>query len=145
MLHKNKSFLVIPKAIYDFFINNITPEQSLENNKNIFDYCGGAKAKGDWKFVETCVVDGAVVKRDLQKVTRYYVSRRGCKMIKTNKSDGREIQVEAGKWLQSEYNKHDPSKPFESFDIHKEFYLSKIYKEIANIKSTGAQVQLEIF
>lgn len=145
MLHKNKSFLVIPKAIYDFFVNNITPEQSLENNKNIFDYCGGAKAKGDWKFQETCVIDGKVVTRDLQKVTRYYVSRRGCKMIKVNKSDGREIQVEAGKWLQSEYNKHDPSKSFDSFDINKEFYLSKIYKEIANIKSTGAQVQLEIF
>ena len=145
MLHKNKSFLVIPKAIYDFFINNITPEDSLAANKNIFDYCGGAKAKGDWKFVETCVSKGIVTKRDLQKVTRYYVSKKGCKMIKTNKSDGREIQVEAGKWLQTEYNKHDPNKPFESYDINKEFYLSKIYKEIANIKATGAQQQLQMF
>ena len=145
MLHKNKSFQVIPKAIYDFFINNITPEDSLAANKNIFDYCGGAKAKGDWKFVETRVHQGVIVKRDLQKVTRYYVSKKGAKMIKTNKSDGREIQVEAGKWLQTEYNKHDPYRPFESFDINKEFYLSKIYKEIANIKSTGAVQQLEIF
>ena len=145
MLHKNKSFQVIPKAIYDFFINNITPEDSLMANKNIFDYCGGAKAKGNWKFVETCVQKGAIVKRDLQKVTRYYVSKHGCKMIKTNKNDGREIQVEAGKWLQTEYNTHDPNKPFESFDINKEFYLSKIYKEIANINSIGAVKQLTMF
>lgn len=145
MLHKNKSFLVIPKAIYNFFVHNISPEQTLADNKNIFDYCGGAKAKGDWKFKETCVIDGKVVENDLQKVTRYYVSKRGCKMVKYNKSDGREIQIEAGKWLQTEYNKHDPNKIWESYDINREFYLDKIYKEIANIKATGAIQQLQLF
>jgi len=145
MLHKNKSFLIIPKAIFNFFIHNIPPETTLAQNKNIFDWCGGAKAKGAWKFKETCVIDGEVVIRDLQKVTRYYISKRGCKMIKYNKNDGREIQVEAGKWLSTEYNKHDPNKSFESFDINHEFYLAKIYKEIANIKATGAVQQLEMF
>lgn len=145
MLHKNKSFLIIPKAIFNFFVHDIPPEKTLAENKNIFDWCGGAKAKGDWKFVETCVIDGSVITRDLQKVTRYYISKRGCKMVKVNKSDGREIQVEAGKWLSTEYNKHNPNKPFESFDLNHEFYLSKIYKEIANIKSTGAVKQLEMF
>lgn len=144
-LHKNKSFLIVPKAVYNFFIHNISPEMSLAENKNIFDYCGGVKAKGEWEFFETCLVDGKVVENALQKVTRYYVSRKGCKMIKRNKSDGRVIQVEAGKWLQTEYNKHDPNKSFESYDINHEFYLDKIYKEIANIKSTGAVQQLQLF
>ena len=66
-------------------------------------------------------------------------------MIKHNRADGREIQVEAGKWLQTAYNKHEPTKKFEDFDINKEFYLSAIYKEIANVNSTGAIKQLAIF
>lgn len=50
VLHKNKSFLVIPKAIYNYFVNGILPEDYLEQNKNIYDYCAGVKAKGDWRF-----------------------------------------------------------------------------------------------
>jgi hypothetical protein len=54
-LHKNKSFLIIPKAINAYFIDGISPEDFLKDNQNIFDYCGGAKIKGDWKFVEHLV------------------------------------------------------------------------------------------
>lgn len=144
-LHKNKSFLIVPKAVYNFFIHNISPEQSLADNKNIFDYCGGVKAKGEWEFFETCLVDGKIAENALQKVTRYYISKKGCKMIKRNKSDGRVIQIEAGKWLQTSYNTHDPNKAFDTYDINHEFYLDKIYKEIANIKATGAVQQLQLF
>lgn len=144
-LHKNKSFLVIPKAVYAFFMENMSPEKYLDSNKNIMDYCGGAKTKGEWEFKEIGIVNGEVVTRPLQRVTRYYVSKKGFKMIKHNKADGREIQVEAGKWLQTAYNKHDPNKKFEDFDINREFYLGQIYKEIANVSSTGAQEQLTIF
>lgn len=143
-LHKNKSFLVIPKAVYAFFIDNISPEQYLESNKNIFDYCGGVKAKGEWNFKEVCVIEGQVITRPLQRVTRYYISKKGCKMIKYNKSDGRKIQVEAGKFLSTEFNKY-VKKSWEEYGLDNSFYLGKIYKEIANINSIGAVKQLEIF
>lgn len=48
--HKNKSFLVIPKAIYEYFVNGVKPEDYLDQNQNIFDYCAGAKAKGAWNL-----------------------------------------------------------------------------------------------
>lgn len=51
-LHKNKSFLIIPKAIYAYFINGTKPETYLEQNQNIYDYCGAVKSKGDW-WLET--------------------------------------------------------------------------------------------
>ena len=50
VLHKNKSFLIIPKAIYAHFIYGTKPEDYLAQNQNIFDYCGGIKAKGEWKL-----------------------------------------------------------------------------------------------
>jgi hypothetical protein len=41
----------------------------------------------------------------LQKINRYYISKEGVKIIKVNKNDNREIQLESGKWLQTVYNK----------------------------------------
>lgn len=142
-LHKNKSFLIIPKAIQAYFINDIPPEKFLADNRNIFDYCAGVKIKGEWKFQETCVIKGEVIKRDLQKVLRYYISEEGCKIVKTNIIDGREIQVESGKWLQREFNKFE-NKKWVDYGVDDSYYLEKIYKEINNILPKK-ELQLDLF
>jgi len=131
-LHKNKSFLIVPKAIFNYFVNDIPPEKFLMDNKNIFDYCAGVKAKGDWMFQETCVVNQQIVKTNLQKTIRYYISDKGCKIIKVNKIDGREIQVEAGPWMQQDFSLYE-QKSWEEYQINEKYYLDKIYKEINNI------------
>ena len=131
-LHKNKSFLIVPKAIFNYFVNDIPPERFLMENKNIFDYCGGVKIKGDWKFMQTCVVDGHIVHEPLQKTIRYYVSEKGCKIIKVNKTDRREIQLESGKWLVTDFSK-SVQLPWEEYGIDESYYLDKIYREIYNI------------
>lgn len=131
-LHKNKSFLIVPKAIFNYFVNDIPPERFLMENKNIYDYCGGVKIKGDWKFMQTCVVDGHIVHEPLQKTIRYYVSEKGCKIIKVNKTDKREIQLESGKWLVTDFSK-SVQLPWEEYGIDESYYLDKIYREIYNI------------
>jgi len=141
-LSKNKSHLIIPKAIYNYFVNNIIPEQYLASNRNIFDYCGGVKSKGAWYFKETCVVKGVLTERKLQKVVRYYVSNKGCKILKYN-PDGRQIQIEAGPYLQTEFNQFI-SKSWEEYDVDESYYLDHIYNEIANI-SPKKQTQLQLF
>jgi len=97
-LHKNPSNLIVPQALYHYFLNDVTPEKYIENNKNIFDYCIGKKIKGNWKF-EKRWIDKEYKTEDLQKTIRYYVSNQGCKIVKVNKGDGREIQTDSGKWL----------------------------------------------
>lgn len=141
-LHKNKSQLIIRKAIYNYFVNNISPERYLADNRNIFDYCAGVKIKGDWKFRQTCVVNSQITYEDLQNTIRYYISKGGCKIIKVNKSDGREIQLEAGQWMQQIYNKVDKKKKWEDYDVDDDYYLSYIYKEIANILPKDNQLTL---
>ncbi len=146
ILHKNKSFLVIPKAIYQYFVNGVDPKDYLAQNKNLFDYCGGVKAKGDWN-VFSITVDGGVIKETpLQKTNRYYVSKDGGKLVKRNKTDGREIQIEAGRWLQTIYNTKD-DRPFIDHQINEEYYLERIYKEINNINKeiTSKYTQLQLF
>lgn len=148
-MHKNKSFLVIPKAIYEYFVNGVKPEDYLERNKNIFDYCAGAKAKGDWRFVAASIEEGQPVQKQLQKLVRYYISRKGAKLIKRHSKDGREIQLESGRWLQNVVNDmtQRTDKCFDDLKIDKEYYLQAIYKEIHNIdqKITRSFTQLTMF
>jgi hypothetical protein len=141
-LHKNKSFLIVPKAIYACLVNDVPPERFLLENRNIFDYCGGVKIKGDWEFQETCVVNGEVIRTNLQKTIRYFISRDGCKIVKVNKTDGRHIQLESGKWMQTDFSEYQEL-PWEEYDVDDSYYLDRIYREINNIKPpVSAQLQL---
>lgn len=140
-LHKNKSFLIIPIAVFNYFVKGIPPQDTLLLNRNILDYCAGVKGKGEWEFLETCVVRGEVKKRKLQKTVRYYVSENGCKIVKVNEMDGREIQLESGKWLQTVFVKHE-SKPWKQYGVNDEYYLHSIQKEIDNIEKCEKQLAL---
>ena len=140
-LHKNKSFLIIPKAIHAYFVDGIQPEDFLAANQNIFDYCGGVKIKGDWNFYEHKIVNGEHSIEPIQHTIRYFVSNSGSKIIKRNNTDGREIQVEAGKWMQTimiDYNE----KEFSEYDINFKYYLDNIYKEIRSLEPIITQLKL---
>lgn len=140
-LHKNKSFLIIPKAIHAYFVDGIQPEDFLAANQNIFDYCGGVKIKGDWSFSEHSIVNGEHSIKPLQHTIRYFVSNSGSKIIKRNNTDGREIQVEAGKWMQTimiDYTE----KEFSEYDINFKYYLDNIYKEIRSLEPVVTQLKL---
>ena len=140
-LHKNKSFLCVRKAMYDYFIFGKDPEQSIKENTNIFDFCGGVKAKGEWKFFEESVVNTVHQKTPLQKTVRYYISNRGSKTVKIHSIDGRVAQVEAGKWLQTMFINYI-KKPFNEYDINYDFYIKKAKKEIEALEPKTNQLQL---
>lgn len=148
VFHKNKSFLIIPKAIYAYFVNGTTPEDFLASNQNIFDYCGAVKAKGGWHYEERSMVNGIQVTKKLQKIIRYFITNNGPKLIKCN-TDGREIQVEAGVWQQQTLNTIDTSKPFSSYDINTKYYLEEIYKQIEQLQAVvnrpNSSYQLSLF
>ena len=143
VLHKNKSFLIIPKAIYAYFTQGIKPEDYLRDNKSIYDYCGGVKVKSDWQLNSIEVSKGTIIETPQQKICRYFISKNGIKLIKRHKTDGREIQVESGKWMQTIFNKKEE---ISWDDIDLEYYIHRIYKEIHNIdkiiKKQFQQLQL---
>ncbi len=134
MFHKNKSFLIIPKALYAYFVNGILPEDFLAQNQNIYDYCGAVKAKSGWHFEERKIENGTPVSKRLQKIIRYYISNDGSKLVKCH-NDGREIQVEAGQWMQTTVNQlSSKSFNFDNCDIDLKYYIDNIYKEITQIE-----------
>lgn len=149
--HKNKSFLIVPKALYAYFIDGVNPVDFLKANRNIFDYCAGAKLKGDWYFIERRIENGIYEENKLQKLIRYFMSDKGTKLIKCH-PDGREMQLESTKIQQTIFNKV-VNKPWEDYHVNDAYYLDKIYDEIHKIErlstilpSSGSYgQQLELF
>ena len=76
--------------------------------------------------------DKVAQKDELQKINRYYISNKGCKIVKINKNDQREIQLESGQWVQTVMNKIE-NKKWSDYDINEKYYLNAIEKEINNI------------
>ena len=128
-LHKNCSYKVVAEGLYNFFVKGIEPEYTVSKNRNVLDYCAQAKIKGDWSFYSLNIVEGNYVKEKLQKTNRYFVTNKGCKIVKINNTDQREIQLESGKWLQKIFNTYQ-KRSWEDYDINEEYYIQKIYKEI---------------
>ena len=146
ILHKNKSFLIIPKAIYHYFVYGTDPKDYLKSNRDIYDYCGGIKAKGDWSIVAVEVDKGVMKETELQKTNRYFVSNKGIKLFRRNKMDKREIQVDSGRWTHTIYNRAS-AKSFDELDVNEDYYLEQIHKEIHNIDKQIKRkfTQLELF
>ena len=140
-LHKNKSNLIVAKAIYNYFVNGIDPETYLKSSTNIFDYCSGVKIKGDWEFVEHKIENGTHVTKQLQHTLRYYISKSGSKILKVNKNDNRQIQIEAGPWMQTLYINHE-EKDISEYNINYDYYLQNIRKEIESLEPKTNQLKL---
>ena len=200
-LHKNKSFLIIPMALHEFFVNGVEPIDTIKANKNIFDFCGGVKIKGDWRFIEHFVekeidpkylnytlqqkkdyllvngweqswsddnwvrcnavnkeantgasteaafrhiapkVGGIYKTHEIQNTIRYYMSNGGSKIVKKNNTDNREIQIEAGKWMQSIFINYE-EKEFSEYDINYDYYIQKVKKEIEGLLPNRNQLKL---
>jgi hypothetical protein len=77
----------------------------------------------------------------LQHTIRYFISNNGSKIIKTNNSDGREIQVEAGKWMQTIMIDYE-EKEFSEYGVNVKYYLDNIYKEIRALEPFTNQLSL---
>ena len=82
-------------------------------------------------------------KEKIQNTIRYYVSNKGCKIIKFNYTDAREIQVESGPWLQTVFVKFE-NKKFEEYDINIKYYITKANQEINKLKESKFK-QLKLF
>jgi hypothetical protein len=140
-LHKNKSFLIIPKALHAYFVEGKDPAEFIKSETNIFDFCGGVKIKGEWRFEEQYIKDGDYHEDKLQHTIRYFISNKGSKIMKKHLNDGRAIQVEAGKWMQTVYIDH-AEKDISEYDINYDYYISKVMKEIESLEPRTNQLSL---
>lgn len=73
-LHKNKSELIVRKAVFNWFVNNIPVEKTILEADNILDFCIGARVKRDAKFL---YLDKNGREYNLPRTIRYFISTSG--------------------------------------------------------------------
>ena len=111
--HKNHSFLIIPKALEAYFVNEIDYKQFIKSHTIFSDFFGAVKGKNDFEINLYSIENREFIKQKQQKVCRYYISNKGGKLIK-DYYDGRQVSVEAS----SVCNTINDIKGVEYFDIN---------------------------
>lgn len=154
-LHKNKSFAIIPRAFYEYHKNNVEPVDFITNHNNIYDFCAGVKSKrsdikgGNWYQLHW-VEKGEYKTKKLSKTVRYYVSNKGCTLIK-HSEDGSQSHVEAPirkgnkilkDWKVTYFNHAVKHNDFSKYDVDYKYYISKVNEWITDIKD---RKQLSLF
>lgn len=134
--HKNPSGRIIPLAVYEHFVNHKAVEETVNNCDNIHEFCYGVKKRSDFELVLHSIVNGEHIKERQQKVTRYYISNRGGKLVKEYK-DGRRMLVSAEEYV-TPLNRIDNH----IADLDLAYYIKAAYREINNIQPTTTQLSL---
>ena len=144
-LHKDFSFQIIPIALYNYFVNNISINKTFEEQTNIFDYLGSVRTRptktGNWKLYFTYIKNNKIEKELLQKINRYYVTNNKnkniVKMLPNDNSNWK--HVEAGYNLMPINVVEDTNA--KNYDINYSFYRRKINEIINKIEDK----QLKLF
>lgn len=107
------NFLVIPKAVSEYFINKIPIKEYITNHDNIYDFCGSQKVDKSFKISWNGKMQ--------QRLNRYYVSTKGAYLYKIRK--GKYTNMLKGYGVQL-FNKYE-EKSMKDYNINYRFYISK--------------------
>lgn len=133
-LHKNKSELIVRKAVFNWFVNNIPVEKTILEADNILDFCIGARVKRDAKFL---YLDKNGREYNLPRTIRYFISTSGV-IIKKRFNDGRiqflNVHPQRGKsWYQTLLNKYETT-DISEYNVNFAYYIKQAKDEIQNFK-----------
>ena len=126
-------------ALEQYFIHNIPVADSICNHRNIYDFAMRQRATKDFHF-EGKSDDGTTTVYN--KLIRYYVSKRGEKLLKVKNEDcdsraAAISQVEAGDWVMTVCNHLTPDHPLDN--INHSYYIEKAERIIHKAVESAAQ------
>jgi hypothetical protein len=153
-LHKNKSHSIIPKAVYNYFVNGIAVEDTIYNEDDIFMFCAGVKSKrtdikgASW-YELVWYENGEIKTQKLSKTVRYFISKQG-KYLYKRYEDGSVAHVEAPThlskhkkdWKITYFNKSYKLDNIKDYNIDYTYYISKAREMIYQIENIN---QLTLF
>lgn len=137
--HKNHSFLIIPKALEQYFTQSKSVKDFILNHSNLYDFLGAVKSKKDFDINLYNLKNGNLVKEKQQKVCRYYISNDGGKLIK-DFHDGRKVNVHSKEkcTILNKITDFD----IKNYNINYKFYIKECEKIINSIENFKTQYEL---
>lgn len=133
-LGNSVDYLIIPKALKAYYIDNIPVKQFVKSHTNIFDFCCSQKVDKSYHVMWT---DSNFITIKQQRLNRFYASTKGGYLYKCRDNKRNHMLKDSGVMI---YNNHN-SKVFPT-DINYKFYISQINKIITEIANKN---QLELF
>lgn len=137
--HKNHSFLIIPKALEQYFTQSKSVKDFILNHSNLYDFLGAVKSKKDFDINLYNLKNGNLVKEKQQKVCRYYISNDGGKLIK-DFHDGHKVNVHSKEkcTILNKITDFD----IKNYNINYKFYIKECEKIINSIENFKTQYEL---
>lgn len=133
-LGNSVDYLIIPKALKAYYIDNIPVKQFVESHTNILDFCCSQKVDKSYHIEWT---SPQFVKSKQQRLNRFYASTKGGYIYKCRNGKQNHLLKESGVMI---YNNHNPN-VFPT-DINYKFYIAQINKIISEISNKN---QLTLF
>jgi hypothetical protein len=138
-LHKNKSHSIIPTSVFHYWVHGIPIEETIKNHRNIFDFCGGVRARSSGErgasWYELQKIDGEDLKiTKLSKTVRYYICKtKDDGYLFKKYQNGTVEHVEAPSrngrifkdWKVKYFNKSFTYDDFSEYNIDYQYYIMK--------------------
>lgn len=133
-LGNSVDYLIIPKALKAYYIDNIPVKQFVESHTNILDFCCSQKVDKSYHIEWT---SPEFIKSKQQRLNRFYASTKGGYIYKCRNGKQNHLLKESGVMI---YNNHNPN-VFPT-DVNYRFYIAQINKIITEISNKN---QLNLF
>jgi len=138
--HKDPSMRIVPIALKEWFINKIPIKETIQNHKNIFDFCIRLKTNSlSTPYYQYLDENGKIVDKKLDRTTRYYISNKGGALYK-DFGDNRISNVNVG-FTATLFNTYF-EKDIKDYDINYKFYINEANKIKEVIDPTYKQLSL---
>jgi hypothetical protein len=125
---------VTSKCLYQYFVNQKPVCETLNESRDILDYCISQKTGGKFQL-ELHNLKGV---EQLQKTNRFYIANRGGILIKRNRDTNKGTGLYVGEQVRI-LNNFDPTLPFESYDVDLDFYRKEAQSYIEEIEPSIIQ------
>lgn len=120
---------IVSKALYNYLVNDISIEDTIYNEKSIYEFC--VAKKSDSKFINEfhTLENNLHNVLELQRTVRYYVSTNGGTLYKVDREDNKYISYCVNRKI-SILNNNQIEKDIKDYNIDYGYYISETSKII---------------
>ena len=134
----------MPIALTNYFVHDVSPDVTISNHSNIFDFA--IRQKSSQCFHYEGVDRKTNSKTIYHKLIRYYISKKGEKLMKVKNPECQTnavqiAQVDAGEWVAVVCNNLKKDHP--TTNVNFSYYIEKANKIIHNIEHEGKKYKIE--
>ena len=131
-LKKGYDAPIVAIAVFNYFVHNVPVMDTLQNHKEILDFCKTQNVGRQFEVVYEQIKDGKIEVVHSQRHVRFYVARKGVVIQKENVNTGQRSRLASGLPVKI-LNSLDDT-PIEDRDIDYKYYYEEAYKIIDPIK-----------